>query len=84
MSELEGAVALAQIRKTDTMLAAYRRAKKLIKDGIDKSPSILFRRLTDEKGDTAICLILFLPSAGVACQAIEALHAEGVPAGGRI
>ncbi len=82
MSELEGAVALAQIRKTDTMLAAYRRAKKLIKDGIDKSPNILFRRLTDEKGDTAICLILFLPSAGVACQAIEALHAEGVPAGG--
>ena len=82
MSELEGAVALAQIRKTDTMLAAYRRAKKLIEDGIDESPNIHFRRLTDEQGDTAICLILFLPSAGVAREAIEALHAEGVPAGG--
>ena len=82
MSELEGAVALAQIRKTDAMLAGYRRAKKLIKDGIDKSPCLRFRRLTDEQGDTAICLILFLPNADVTRQAIEAMHAEGVPAGG--
>jgi dTDP-4-amino-4,6-dideoxygalactose transaminase len=82
MSELEGGVALAQIRKTDAMLAGYRRARKLIKDGIDKSPRVQFRRLTDEKGDTAICLILFLPNADVTRQAIEALHAEGVPAGG--
>jgi 8-amino-3,8-dideoxy-alpha-D-manno-octulosonate transaminase len=82
MSELEGAVALAQIRKTDTILTAYRRAKKLIKAGIEKSPYVQFRRLTDEQGDTAICLILFLPNAEVTRQAIEALHAEGVPAGG--
>jgi dTDP-4-amino-4,6-dideoxygalactose transaminase len=82
MSELEGAVALAQIRKTDAILAGYRRAKKLIKDGIDKSPWVRFRRLTDEQGDTAICLILFLPNADVTHQAIEAMHAEGVPAGG--
>jgi dTDP-4-amino-4,6-dideoxygalactose transaminase len=82
MSELEGAVALAQIRKTDAMLSGYRRAKKLIKDGIDKSPCVQFRRLTDEQGDTAICLILFLPNADVTRQAIEAMHAEGVPAGG--
>ena len=82
MSELEGAVALAQIRKTDAMLSGYRRAKKLIKDGIDKSPCVQFRRLTDEQGDTAICLILFLPNSEVTRKAIEALHAEGVPAGG--
>ena len=70
MSELEGAVALAQIRKTDAMLAGYRRAKKLIKDGIDKSPCVQFRRLTDEQGDTAICLILFLPNSEVTRKAI--------------
>ena len=82
MSELEGAVALAQIRKTDTILAGYRRAKKLIKDGIVKSPRVHFRRLTDAQGDTGICLILFLPDADVTRRAIEAMHAEGVPAGG--
>ena len=82
MSELEGAVALAQIRKTDTILAGYRRAKKLIKDGIVKSPRVHFRRLTDAQGDPGICLILFLPDADVTRRAIEAMHAEGVPAGG--
>jgi len=82
MSELEGAVALAQIRRTDEILAGYRRAKKLIKDAIDKTSGVKFRRITDEQGDTAICLIMFLPNADVTRQAIEALHAEGVPAGG--
>ena len=82
MSELEGAVALAQIRKTDSMLAGYRRAKKMIKEGIEPFPGLSFRRLTDEQGDTAICLIMFLPSAEITRKAIEALHAEGVPAGG--
>lgn len=82
MSELEGAVALAQIRKTDRMLACYRHAKSLIKAGIEKFPGLSFRRLTDEQGDTAICLIMFLPNADLTKQAIQALHAEGVPAGG--
>ncbi len=82
MSELQGAVALAQIRKADTMLAGYRRARDLILAGIDKFPGLSFRRLTDPAGDTAICLIMFLPNAEVTRRAIEELHAEGVPAGG--
>ena len=82
MSELQGAVAIAQIRKTDAMLAGYRRARDLIVAGIDKFPGLSFRRLTDPAGDTAICLIMFLPSPEVTRRAIEALHAEGVPAGG--
>lgn len=82
MSELQGAVAVAQIRKTDCMLAGYRRARDLILAGIDKFPGLSFRRLTDPEGDTAICLIAFLPNADVTRRAIEELHAEGVPAGG--
>ena len=82
MSELQGAVAIAQIRKTDAMLAGYRRARELILAGLDKFPSLNFRRLTDANGDTAICLIMFLPTADLTRRAIEELHAEGVPAGG--
>ena len=63
MSELEGAVALAQIRKANRMIAGYRRAKKLIKEAIEKSDDVSFRRLTDETGDTGICLVMFLPNA---------------------
>ncbi len=82
MSELQGAVAIAQIRKADDMLAGYRRGRDRILAGIEKFPGLSFRRLTDPAGDTAICLIMFLPTADVTQRAIEALHAEGVPAGG--
>lgn len=82
MSELEGAVALAQIRKADNMLAGYRKAKRLIKDAIEKLPGLTFRRLSDEAGDTAICLVMFMPDAESTRKALEAMKAEGVPAGG--
>lgn len=82
MSELEGAVALAQIRKADRMIAGYRRAKKLIKEAIEKFKGMSFRRLTDEAGDTGICLVMFLPDADTTRRALEAMQAEGVPAGG--
>ncbi|MBI2439861.1 MAG: DegT/DnrJ/EryC1/StrS family aminotransferase [Lentisphaerae bacterium] len=82
MSELEGAVALAQIRRTDQVLAGYRRAKKLIKQAIAPRPGLAFRRITDAAGDTGICLVLFLPNPGLTRKAMIALQAEGVPAGG--
>jgi dTDP-4-amino-4,6-dideoxygalactose transaminase len=82
MSELEGAVALAQIRKTGRMIAGYRRAKKLIKEAIEKFDGMSFRRLTDEAGDTGICLVMFLPDADTTRRSLEAMQAEGVPAGG--
>lgn len=73
MSELEGAVALAQIRKAEDMLAGYRRAKKRIKDAITPTGSMSFRRITDESGNTAISLIFFLPTADHAQHALPAI-----------
>jgi len=82
MSELEGAVALAQIRKAEKMLTGYRKAKKHIKDAIENFPGLSYRRLTDQAGDTGICLIMFLPDADTTRKALEAMQAEGVPVGG--
>lgn len=82
MSELEGAVALAQIRKADKMIAGYRRAKNLIKESIEEFPGLSFRRLTDQAGDTGVCLVMFLPDADTTRRAIECMQAEGVPVGG--
>jgi 8-amino-3,8-dideoxy-alpha-D-manno-octulosonate transaminase len=82
MSELEGAVALAQIRKADKMIAGYRRAKSAIKSALHKKKGLEFRRITDENGDTAICLVMFLPNAEITRNALKAMQAEGVPAGG--
>ena len=82
MSELQGAVALAQIDKMDDMLAGYRRAKKWINEAIEPLPGLRFRRLTDTAGDTGICLVMFLPDAETTQKALRALQTEGVPAGG--
>ena len=82
MSELEGAVVLAQIRKADRVLAGYRRAKKRIKDAIEPVKGLRWRRLCDEAGDTGICLVFFLKDAQTTQQALAAMQTEGVPAGG--
>jgi dTDP-4-amino-4,6-dideoxygalactose transaminase len=82
MSELQGAVALAQIRKTDAMLAGYRHAHRRIKEAIDRTAGLTFRRVPDESGDTGICLILFLKDADTTQKAMRAMQAQGVPAGG--
>ncbi len=82
MSELTGAVALAQFRKLDSILSRMRRNKKIIKEGIKDIPGLEFREVTDEKGDTAICLIFYLPKADQVEGLVKALHAEGIEAGG--
>ena len=82
MNELAGAVAEVQIKNVDEMLSGYRRAKRRIKQALEPRPGLRFRRITDEQGDTGICLAMFMPDGDTARRAIEALQAEGVPAGG--
>ncbi len=82
MSELEGAVALAQIRKADQLLCSYRRTKRIVKEHLECPPGVSFRRLTDPAGDTGLCLIFYLPTAELARRAAEILQTAGVPAGG--
>ena len=77
MSELQGAVALAQIRKTDAMLAGYRRAHRRIKEAIEPAAGLTFRRVPDPSGDTSICLILFLKDAETTRKAMHAMQAAG-------
>lgn len=82
MSELEGAVALAQIHRAPETLKGYRRAKQRIKSAIEMFPGLSFRDIPDPDGDTGICLVMYLPDADTTRKACAALAAEGVPAGG--
>jgi 8-amino-3,8-dideoxy-alpha-D-manno-octulosonate transaminase len=50
MSELQGAVALVQIRKTDKMLAGYRHAHQRILQAINHVPGLTFRHSNDVAG----------------------------------
>lgn len=57
MSEMQGAVGLAQLEKLSTIVAANRRNKATIKSILSASDKITFRRITDEAGELADTII---------------------------
>ncbi len=81
MSELQGAVALAQIRQAKKFLRGYRNARNRILKALRLPKGVSLRRLTDPEGDTGVCIVMFLPDADKTRWAVEAMKAEGVPAG---
>ena len=82
MSELQGAVALAQIRKADRFLKGYRASRDRILRALRLPEGVALRRLADPEGDTGVCIIFYLPDVEQTKRALKALKAEGVPAGG--
>jgi dTDP-4-amino-4,6-dideoxygalactose transaminase len=82
MSELTGAVALAQFGKMDGIVERMKRNKERIKGRIAGLKGLEFREITDQAGDTAVCLVFFLPEAAQVEGFVKALRAEGVEAGG--
>ncbi len=82
MSELQGAVALAQIRKADRFLKGHRASRDRILRALRLPEGVALRRLTDLEGDTGVCIIFYLPDAEKTKRALKTLKAEGVPAGG--
>ena len=82
MSELTGAVMLAQLGKLDKMLEGMRRNQGRIIDGIKDIKGIRVRPRHDDEGDTGICLMFFLEDAGKVEGFANALQAEGVACSG--
>ncbi|MBI3991569.1 MAG: DegT/DnrJ/EryC1/StrS family aminotransferase [Candidatus Omnitrophica bacterium] len=82
MSELTGAVMLAQLGRLDSLLERMRANKKRIKEQINGLPGVTFRRLNDEAGDTGICLIFMLNDRNKVSKFVSALQAEGIAAAG--
>jgi dTDP-4-amino-4,6-dideoxygalactose transaminase len=80
MSEIAGAIMLAQLDRLDPMLAAMRKNHKRIAEQIKDIKGIKLRGSHDPEGDTGICLMFMLDSEGKAAEFAEALKAEGVAA----
>jgi len=81
MSELHGAVLVAQLRRLDGLIARMREHKRRIKEGIKDIKGIEFREIPDPEGEAGICLIFYLPDKDITRKFAEALKAEGVSAG---
>ncbi len=74
VNELAGAVALAQLRKLDHILATLREKKKKFKAQIADVGGFRFRRLNDPQGECAtLCTVIF-DSAQEAAQTSRALN----------
>jgi dTDP-4-amino-4,6-dideoxygalactose transaminase len=66
MTELSGAVLLAQARKLDLITSHLRANKAIVQDMLEEVPTIGFRSLTDPEGDLATHLVVVLPSKEIA------------------
>ena len=82
MSELTGAVMLAQLGRLDSLLERMRKNKKRIKDQIKDIKGLDFREVPDEAGDTSVCLIFYLPDTDQTKEFVKGLRKEGINASG--
>jgi len=82
MSELTGAVMLAQLGRLDDLNARMRSHQKRIANQIKDTKGIKVRPSHDAEGDTGVCLMFYLDKSEKVAPFVEALKAEGVNAAG--
>jgi len=73
ITELTGAVALAQTRKLQGILETLRRKKARLKDAIGEITGMQYRRLNDEAGECGTVLTVTFDDAGRAARVAQAL-----------
>lgn len=81
MSELNGALALAQVRKRDRILARLRAIKARFRAGIGDISGIRLQEQPDAAGDCGTSLVFFVASSDRAKRIAAGLRAEGMNAG---
>jgi dTDP-4-amino-4,6-dideoxygalactose transaminase len=66
MTELSGAVLLAQVRKLDLIRSHLRAQKAIVKSAIGDLPGLGFRTIVDPEGDLATHLVVTFPTPEIA------------------
>lgn len=78
MPELSGAVASVQISKLDRIIGHMRASKRRLRERLEGTPGLAFRRLNDPQGDTGPFLIIVLESAPQALAVADRLRQSGL------
>lgn len=78
MSELAGAMALAQMRKLPAITGAMRTSKWRIREALADVKKLKLRVVPDPSGDTGPFLLMILPSPELADRFVAAVRAEGI------
>lgn len=77
MMELQGALGLAQLKKLPKMVATQQANKAALKEALARIKGLAFRRVLDEKGDSATFLSWFMPTASEATKLARLLGENG-------
>ncbi len=77
MTEMQGAVGLAQLKKLDEVIKSHQKHKKAIEDQIENLP-ISFRKKPIEFLDTSDALIFFVKDKSTALKCRESLITNGI------
>ncbi|MEM7393841.1 MAG: aminotransferase class V-fold PLP-dependent enzyme, partial [Verrucomicrobiota bacterium] len=83
MSELEGAVNLAQLRRMPEQAERYRKTSRAVMEALPEFSATRVRPSNDPEGDIGHILFLMAESGSVATDIAEALGAEGLDASAR-
>ena len=83
MNELTGAVALAQLRKIESILATLRSKKLQFKERLAEMPNVRFRTLHDQAGECATILALVLETRQMAWGVAEAIGSKTLAHSGK-
>lgn len=78
MTELQGAIGLAQLKKLDFILQKQRENKYRIKNGINDISGIEFREIPNQKGEVGDTLIFFVESREKASKFVKLLSKAGI------
>jgi len=81
MSELNGALGLAQLGKRDRIVARLRAIKRRLLAQLADEPGLPVQEVPDPAGDCAVSLVLLLPNSERVAAFAAALRAEGAQAG---
>ena len=82
MTELSGAVLLAQVRKLDLIRDHLRANKAIVKSAIADLPGLGFRTIVDPEGDLATHLVVTFPSPEIARRVADELGSITLDASG--
>jgi len=82
MTELSGAVLLAQVRKLDLIRTHLRENKAIVQSMIADLPGLGFREMVDPEGDLATHLVVTFPSPEIARAVAAALGSITLDASG--
>ncbi len=80
MTELQGAIGLAQLAKLDAIITEQKRHKAAIKATLTDVDGVTFRDVPDPEGDTATFLAFFLPDEDATRRFNGVLSDEGAGA----